>query len=73
MTSHKHHFYWVRDWSGDSSIPGGTVDCSHYKCKCGHLANEEESQLAADYAEGMEEDAAIAKTEMLKEMHNETR
>lgn len=35
-----HNWKWVKDWMGDSSIPNGTLDCSHWECsKCDSVAH----------------------------------
>lgn len=52
-----HDWKVVSDWGGDSSVPGGTFDCSFLRCAtCG----EENTELdPRDYAPGPLEDDVI--------------
>ena len=50
-----HVWEYVPDWMGDSSIPNGTIDCSHYEClECG-LEQVEEPEDYIDDRDGPDE------------------
>ena len=44
-----HVWKWISDWGGDSTVPGGTFDCSHWQCaKCGSDECDDDPPIAGD-------------------------
>ena len=70
FTSCQHYFVWLKDWGGDSSVPNGTFDCSHYECRfCGEEVTAEQHDSAADRDTCRKEDAAEARAEYQREVY----